>query len=100
MGRDAHRTVRFGHSPDPDDAFMFYAIGAGRIDTEGYRIEQVLEDIESLNRRAVAGELEISAVSVHAYAHLAARYALLGCGASMGDGYGPLVVAREQFPIE
>ncbi|HKQ61102.1 MAG TPA: MqnA/MqnD/SBP family protein [Candidatus Polarisedimenticolaceae bacterium] len=100
MGRDANRSVRFGHSPDPDDAFMFYAIAAGRVDTEGYRIEQVLEEIEALNRRALAGELEISAVSVHAYAHLAARYALLPCGASMGDGYGPLVVAREDFPIE
>jgi 1,4-dihydroxy-6-naphthoate synthase len=88
-------TVRIGHSPDPDDAFMFYGIAAGRVDTAGFRIEQVLEDIETLNRRALAGDLEVSAVSIHAYAHLADRYALMPCGASMGDGYGPLVVARE-----
>jgi 1,4-dihydroxy-6-naphthoate synthase len=87
-------TVRVGHSPDPDDAFMFYGIAAERVDLRGYRIEQVLEDIESLNRRALAGELEVSAVSVHAFAHLATRYALMPCGASMGDGYGPIVVAR------
>ncbi len=87
--------VRVGHSPDPDDAFMFYGIAAGKVDTAGFAIDQVLEDIESLNRRALAGELEVSAVSIHAFAHLADRYALMPCGASMGDGYGPLVVARE-----
>ncbi len=86
--------VRVGHSPDPDDAFMFYGIVAGQVDTRGFIIEQVLEDIESLNRRALAGELEVSAVSVHAYAHLADRYMLMSCGASMGDGYGPIVVSR------
>jgi 1,4-dihydroxy-6-naphthoate synthase len=90
----AVRRVRIGHSPDPDDAFMYYAIAAGRIDTAGYAVEQVLEDIESLNRRALAGELEVTAISIHAYAHLADRYALMACGASMGDGYGPIVVAR------
>jgi 1,4-dihydroxy-6-naphthoate synthase len=74
---------------------MFYGIASGRVDTRGFRIEQVLEDIESLNRRALRGELEVSAVSIHAYAHLADAYALMACGASMGDGYGPLVVARE-----
>jgi 1,4-dihydroxy-6-naphthoate synthase len=84
-----------GHSPDPDDAFMFYGIAAGKVDTEDFEIEQVLEDIESLNRRAMAGELEVSAVSIHAYAHLADRYALMSCGASMGDGYGPCLVSRE-----
>lgn len=88
------RRVRVGHSPDPDDAFMFYGIAAGRVDTAGFRIDQVLEDIESLNRRALEGELEVSAVSVHAYTHLAGRYALMSCGASMGDGYGPCIVAR------
>lgn len=88
------RTVRVGHSPDPDDAFMFYGIAAGRVDTRGFAIEQVLEDIESLNRRALRGELEVSAISIHAYAHLTDRYALMSCGASMGDGYGPIVVAR------
>jgi 1,4-dihydroxy-6-naphthoate synthase len=89
------RTARVGHSPDPDDAFMFYGIASGRTDTRGWTIEQVLEDIESLNRRALARELEVSAVSIHAYAHLAEGYALMSCGASMGDGYGPMVVARE-----
>jgi 1,4-dihydroxy-6-naphthoate synthase len=84
-----------GHSPDPDDAFMFYGIAAERVDTEGFVIEQVLEDIESLNRRALAGELEVTAISIHAYTRLADRYALMPCGASMGDGYGPLVVSRE-----
>jgi 1,4-dihydroxy-6-naphthoate synthase len=88
------RTIRVGHSPDPDDAFMFHAIAAGKVDLDGLVIEQVLSDIESLNRRALAGELEISAVSIHACAHLTERYALMPCGASMGDGYGPCVVAR------
>jgi len=87
------RRVRVGHSPDPDDAFMFYGIASGAVDTRGFEIEQVLDDIESLNRRALAGEIEVSAVSIHAYAGLADRYALLPCGASMGDGYGPCVVS-------
>ena len=85
--------MRVGHSPDPDDAFMFYGIAAGKVDTAWFEIEQVLEDIESLNRLALRGELEVSAVSIHAYPHLADRYALMHCGASMGDGYGPCVVA-------
>lgn len=89
--------IRIGHSPDPDDAFMYYAIAAGKVGVPGYAVEQVMEDIESLNRRALSGELEITAVSIHAYAHLADRYALMPCGASMGDGYGPIVVAREAF---
>jgi 1,4-dihydroxy-6-naphthoate synthase len=89
--------ARVGHSPDPDDAFMFYGIACGAVDTEGFEIEQVLEDIESLNRRALEGELEVSAVSIHAYTHLADRYALMHCGASMGDGYGPCVVATSSF---
>jgi len=92
--------VRIGHSPDPDDAFMYYAIAKGLVDTGPRPVEQVLEDIESLNRRALAGELEVTAVSIHAYAHLADRYALMPCGASMGDGYGPIVVARTSFPCE
>src|SRR6187200_2689556 len=92
--------VRIGHSPDPDDAFMYYAIAKGLVDTGPRPVEQVLEDIESLNRRALEGELEVTAVSIHAYAHLADRYALMPCGASMGDGYGPIVVARESFPCE
>ena len=94
------RRIRIGHSPDPDDAFMYYAIAKGRIDTSGYLVEQVLEDIESLNRRALVGELEVTALSIHAYAYLADRYALMPCGASMGDGYGPIVVARERCAPE
>jgi 1,4-dihydroxy-6-naphthoate synthase len=93
------RRVRIGHSPDPDDAFMFHGIASGHVDTGDFEIEQVLEDIESLNRRALEGELEVSAVSIHAYPHLSERYALMSCGASMGDGYGPLVVAREPMAL-
>jgi 1,4-dihydroxy-6-naphthoate synthase len=89
--------IRIGHSPDPDDAFMYYGIACGAVDTRGLEVEQVLEDIESLNRRAMEGELEVTAVSMHAYAHLVDRYALMPCGASMGDGYGPMIVAREAF---
>jgi len=86
--------IRFGHSPDPDDAFMYWPLATGAVDTEGLVFEQVLEDIESLNRRALRGELETTAASVHACAYLAGRYAILPCGASMGEGYGPLVVSR------
>jgi len=92
--------VRVGHSPDPDDAFMFYGIASGAVSTAPYEIEQVLDDIEALNRMATAGELEVSAVSIHAYAHLTERYALMPCGASMGDGYGPCVVARGPMSAE
>jgi 1,4-dihydroxy-6-naphthoate synthase len=94
------RRIRIGHSPDPDDAFMYYAIAEGRVDTAGFAVEQVLEDIESLNRRALGGQLEVTALSIHAYAHLADRYALMPCGASMGDGYGPIVVARSALTME
>jgi 5,8-dihydroxy-2-naphthoate synthase len=87
-----------GHSPDPDDAFMFYALAEGKIDTHGHTFEHILQDIETLNNRAVRGELHISAVSIHAYAYLTERYALLPCGASMGDGYGPMLVTRQQPP--
>jgi 1,4-dihydroxy-6-naphthoate synthase len=81
-----------GHSPDPDDAFMFYAMAENKIDLRGYRFEHRLEDIQTLNERALRGELHISAVSIHAYAYIADKYALLPCGASMGDGYGPLLI--------
>ena len=87
--------IRIGHSPDSDDAFMFYAIANGLIPTDGFEIVQVAEDIESLNRRAVNGELEVTAISVHAYAYVAKHYALMPCGASIGDKYGPLVVSTE-----
>jgi 1,4-dihydroxy-6-naphthoate synthase len=81
-----------GHSPDPDDAFMFYAMAENKIDLRGYRFEHRLEDIQTLNERALRGELHISAISIHALAFVSDRYALLPCGASMGDGYGPIVV--------
>jgi len=87
--------IRVGHSPDADDAFMFYALAKNRIDTGRYRFEHELVDIETLNRRAFSGELELTAVSVHAYAYLTDRYLLCSCGASMGDGYGPIVVTRK-----
>ncbi|NOT33504.1 MAG: ABC transporter substrate-binding protein [Candidatus Eisenbacteria bacterium] len=90
------RTLRFGHSPDADDAYMFYGFHTGRAQIAGCRVEHVLQDIQSLNRRALEhGDLEITAVSAHAYAFLTDRFAVMRCGASMGQGYGPLVVARE-----
>jgi 1,4-dihydroxy-6-naphthoate synthase len=92
--------LRLGHSPDPDDAFMFYALAQGLVDAEGLEFEHVLEDIETLNRRAERGELEITALSVHAYAHVHARYLLLPHGASMGDGYGPLLVSQRPLRVE
>ena len=88
-------TIRVGHSPDSDDAFMFYALTQDRLDTGGLRFVHQLEDIETLNQRALKGELEVSAVSIHAFAHLADHYALLASGSSMGDRYGPTLVTRE-----
>lgn len=90
--------IRVAHSPDADDAFMFWAMAAGKIDTAGRRYVHELGDIESLNRRALVGELEVTAVSLHAYAYLADRYALLAHGASIGDRYGPRIVSREPPP--
>ncbi|MGQ0702758.1 MAG: menaquinone biosynthesis family protein [Gemmatimonadales bacterium] len=92
------RTIRIAHSPDSDDAFMFYPLAEGLLDTGAIRYLHELADIETLNQRALAGELEVSAVSIHAYAYLADRYALLSSGASMGDGYGPRLIAREPAP--
>jgi 1,4-dihydroxy-6-naphthoate synthase len=83
-----------GHSPDPDDAFMFYAMAEDKIDLRGYRFEHRLEDIQTLNERALRGELHISAISIHAYPYVADKYALLPCGASMGDGYGPVLIRK------
>ena len=88
-------TIHVAHSPDSDDAFMFYALAAGKIDTEGLTYVHELQDIESLNQRAMRGELEVTAVSIHAYAYLSDQYALLPHGASMGDRYGPRLVARK-----
>ena len=92
MSHAPDTTLLLGHSPDPDDAFMFYAMAAEKIDLLGYRFEHCLQDIQTLNERALRGELHLSAVSIHAYAHLLDRYALLPCGASMGDGYGPMFI--------
>jgi 1,4-dihydroxy-6-naphthoate synthase len=94
------QVIHVAHSPDSDDAFMFWALAAGRIDTGGRRYVHELADIETLNRRALAGELEVTAVSIHAYAYLADRYALLAHGASIGDRYGPRIVARERAPAD
>ncbi len=88
--------LTLGHSPDPDDAFMFYALAEGKIDTHGWRFQHILQDIQTLNERATRGELHISAISIHAYAHVLDKYALLPCGASMGDGYGPMLVAPKR----
>ncbi|MCH2609896.1 MAG: ABC transporter substrate-binding protein [Pirellulales bacterium] len=92
--------IRVGHSPDPDDAFMFYALAKDSFDTGNYRFEHELVDIETLNRRAFTGELELTAISLHAYAYLSDKYAICACGASMGDKYGPMVVSREENTIE
>src|SRR5271163_5320518 len=94
------RLIRVGHSPDPDDAFMFYALAHNKLDTGGLRFEHQLQDIETLNRRALRGELEVTAISIHAYAHLLDKYALLPTGCSMGDQYGPMVVARQDMTID
>src|SRR6186997_1973167 len=90
--------ITVAHSPDSDDAFMFYGLASGAIQTEGIEVDQVLSDIETLNRAAFEGRYEVTAVSFHAYAHLLDRYALLPHGASMGDRYGPVLVAKR--PIE
>jgi 1,4-dihydroxy-6-naphthoate synthase len=98
MAATLTETFTLGHSPDPDDAFMFYAIAANKIDLRGYRFEHRLEDIQTLNERAMRGELHISAVSIHACAYVADKYLLLPCGASMGDGYGPLLIEKRRTP--
>ena len=94
------RTIHVAHSPDSDDAFMFYALAEGKIDTGDIRYVHELQDIQSLNERALRGELEVTAVSIHAFAYLADRYALLPSGASMGDRYGPRLVSRTQMSRE
>ena len=91
-------TVRIGHSPDADDAFMFYALTAGKVKIPGVTIEHVLEDIESLNRRARTAELEVTAVSFASYLLIADQYRMMDPGASMGLGYGPILVARAPIP--
>jgi 5,8-dihydroxy-2-naphthoate synthase len=94
------REITLGHSPDPDDAFMFYALAADKIDTQGLTFTHVIQDIETLNRRAMNAELDVTAVSIHAYAYLLDQYALLTSGASMGDDYGPVVISRKPMTID
>ncbi len=94
------RTIRVGHSPDSDDAFMFYALTHDKLDNHDLHFVHQLEDIETLNRRALKGELEVSAISIHAFAHLADTYALLASGCSMGDRYGPMLITREPATID
>src|SRR5580700_4416983 len=94
------RLITVGHSPDPDDAFMFYALAHDKIDTGDLQFRHELQDIETLNRRALRGELEVTAISIHAYASLLDKYALLPSGCSMGDRYGPMVVASRPLTVE
>ncbi len=89
--------MKLGHSPDADDAFMFYAIASGKVNSEQIAFEHVIEDIQSLNRRALKAELEVTAISAHGYLSVQDNYRILSCGASMGKGYGPIVVAKEKI---
>src|SRR5215831_2097521 len=91
------KKLTLGHSPDPDDAFMFYGLARELIPTHGFRFEHILQDIQTLNERATRGELDITAISIHAYAYVSEQYAMLPSGASMGDGYGPMLVAKQPF---
>jgi len=93
-------TIKIAHSPDSDDAFMFYALATDKIETGDLEFTHHLEDIESLNKAALNGEYEVTAISIHAYAYLSERYALLNSGASMGEGYGPILVAKTAFDLE
>ncbi len=96
----SQKTLSLGHSPDPDDAFMFYGLAKNLIPAGGFHFEHILQDIQTLNERATRGELDISAISIHAYAYVSDKYALLPSGASMGDGYGPMLVAKQKFSRE
>ena len=93
----SHPTLTLGHSPDPDDAFMFYGLAKGLVPTHGHQFTHILQDIQTLNERATRGELDITAISIHAYAFVSDKYALLPSGASMGDGYGPMLVAPQKY---
>jgi 1,4-dihydroxy-6-naphthoate synthase len=92
--------ITLGHSPDPDDAFMFYAIAEHKIDTRGYNFTHILQDIQTLNERARNVDLDVTAVSIHAYTHITKDYALISCGASMGDNYGPMLVGKKKYDRE
>jgi 1,4-dihydroxy-6-naphthoate synthase len=96
----AERIIHVGHSPDPDDAFMFYGLSSGKVHLPGIRIEHILEDIQSLNERALRGELEVTAISAHAYPFLAEKYWVMKTGASMGEGYGPVIISRKHASLE
>jgi 1,4-dihydroxy-6-naphthoate synthase len=98
--RMSMRTLTLGHSPDPDDAFMFYGLAKDLIPSQGFKFEHILQDIQTLNERATRGELDITAISIHAYAYVSGQYALLPSGASMGDGYGPMLVAKQKLSRE
>src|SRR2546422_5998004 len=95
----SQQLIRVGHSPDPDDAFMFHALANNKLDTGGLLFRHELQDIETLNRRALRGELEVTAVSIHAYSQILDKYALLPSGCSMGDRYGPMVVAKKPLTV-
>jgi 1,4-dihydroxy-6-naphthoate synthase len=96
---DSKRVIQLGHSPDSDDAFMFYGLAEHKVDTEGYTFEHTLRDIQTLNEWAREGKIDITAISVHAYAYVADKYAIMASGASMGDNYGPMVVTREPVDV-
>jgi len=96
----SQRTLTLGHSPDPDDAFMFYGLAKDLVPAHDFQFEHILQDIQTLNERATRGELDISAISIHAYAYVSDKYALLPSGASMGDGYGPMLVSKKRFSRE
>ncbi|MCL2639257.1 MAG: ABC transporter substrate-binding protein [Phycisphaerales bacterium] len=93
-------TIHLGHSPDPDDAFMFYGLATGKLNAAPYNFVHILQDIQTLNERAMKAELEVSAISLHAYPYVAKNYALMSCGCSMGDNYGPMLVAKKPMTIE
>ncbi len=94
------KKLRLGHSPDPDDAFMFYGLATGQMDSGNYEFEHILQDIQTLNVRAMKGELEITAISLHAYPYVKDKYALMASGCSMGENYGPMLVSKKPFTIE
>lgn len=96
----SNRIIRVGHSPDPDDAFMFYGLASGKVQLDGITIEHFLEDIQSLNQRAMKGEIEVTAISAHAFPYVADKYWIMETGASMGEGYGPVLVSKEYNSLE
>jgi 1,4-dihydroxy-6-naphthoate synthase len=94
------RVIKVGHSPDPDDAFMFYGLASGKVKLPGIKIEHMLEDIQSLNERAMSGELEVTAISAHAFSKVADKYWIMRTGASMGEGYGPVIISRKYTSLD